>query len=437
MWVVGKGLGKMFPSLKLVGAGIGGIFCVTLLISTVTGGNMFQAWNVGILASNYYGVPEILTGIILAVIVAAVIIGGIKRIGAVAGRLVPFMCLVYVLAAGYVLIVNFDQIPGLLALIVNHAFSPTEAQGAFIGGTASMALMWGMKRALFSSEAGQGSAPIAHSAAKTDEPVREGVVAGLEPFIDTIIVCTLTSLVILSSGAWNRGPEAMYPESPEVAQTDKGWTITDSSLPTRSEEALEISGEWKKGDQVFTMLQDGSNNTLRLNGSVQEMSSGDLGVSWGFVESAENLTIKEPGIYAEYAAAALTSYSFDRVLPGLGAFLVPLAAFLFAVSTMISWSYYGEQGVVYMFGQRAVLPYKIVYCLLIIVACSGLIKTTEELDNLTGVGTGIMLFANIPIMLIFGRQAMKAYHAYIGKLKRGEFKEHDAPPITKVVEGDD
>lgn len=436
MWVVGKGLNHISPALKRLGHVIGVIFCITLLISTATGGNMFQAWNVGELYSNYFGIPEIVTGIILAVVVGAVIIGGIKRIGAVAGRLVPFMCLIYVLAAGYVLIVQFDQIPGLLRMIVTYAFSPSEAQGAFLGGTMGIAMMWGMKRALFSSEAGQGSAPIAHSAAKTGEPVREGVVAGLEPFIDTIIVCTLTSLVILSSGAWNRGPEAVFVQPPEVVNTEDGkWTLNSSALPERDELHQEISGEWQESDVVFAILEVGE-QTLRLNGTVENKNS-EFMIRWDSLASDTKPTLREPGIYADYSAAALTSYSFDRVMPGLGKWLVPLVALLFAISTMISWSYYGEQGMIYMFGKRSVLPYKVVYCLLIILACSGIITTTTELDNLTGLGTGIMLFANIPIMLIFGSQAMRAYKDYMKKLKAGKFKEHDASSITDIVEDKD
>src|SRR5690606_5927386 len=122
----------------------------------------------------------------------------------------------------YVLAVNFEAIPSLLKLIVVSAFTPSEASGAFIGGTVGYAIMIGMRRALFSSEAGAGSSPIAHSAAKTDEPVREGIVGGLEPFIDTIVVCTLTALVILASGMWQRGGEAVFEQSPAVISSASG-----------------------------------------------------------------------------------------------------------------------------------------------------------------------------------------------------------------------
>ena len=125
--------------------------------------------------------------------------------------LVPFMCVLYVVIALAVLVMNLGVIPDVFGLIFRSAFSPSEAGGAFIGGSVGMAFLWGMKRALFSSEAGQGSSPIAHSAAQTKEPISESVVAGLEPFIDTIVVCTLTALVILSTGALERGDGVFYP----------------------------------------------------------------------------------------------------------------------------------------------------------------------------------------------------------------------------------
>ncbi|MBT8485993.1 MAG: hypothetical protein HKO59_13135, partial [Phycisphaerales bacterium] len=129
---------------------------------------------------------------------------------------------------------------------------------------------------------------------------------------------------------------------------------------------------------------------------------------------------------------------FDRATPGLGTWLVLIASWLFAISTMISWSYYGEQGMVYLLGEWSVLPYKVVYCLLIIVATLGFITTDAELDNLTALGTGVMLWANIPIMVIFGAVAMRAYHEYMGRLKRGEMDPpHDAPSIEDVVGGRD
>jgi AGCS family alanine or glycine:cation symporter len=495
MWVAKHGFAKM--GLGTLGSVVGGLFCITLIISTITGGNMFQAWNVAEITNNYFPtMPKFVVGVILSVIVASVIIGGIKRIGAVAGRLVPIMCVLYLLAGVYVILVHLGDVPAMLKLIVVSAFTPTEAGGAFLGGTAGYAFLWGMKRALFSSEAGQGSAPIAHSAAKTDEPVREGIVSGLEPFVDTIVVCTLTTLVILLSGAWNRDAEASYPSMPEIVNAQRlvvsagekevtlfgqvlresdthveflngtprvgenaygkharhtivrldtagdRWIPSDMTVPAKVSDARRISGEWKAGNTVFMIIhseldRNTGRDMRRLQGALQDVD-GALHIAWRPHEAGEKPRLDSSGLYNDFVGAALTGHAFDRVLPGLGMWLVTIACWLFAISTMISWAYYGEQGMVYIAGSRTVLPYKLVYCTLIIVATLGFIRTDAELDSWTALGTGVMLFANIPIMLVFGYQAMSAYKDYIHRLKTGQMDPpHEAPPLSDVVEGRD
>lgn len=433
MWVAYKGLTRTSAGLKPLGYTIGAIFCVTTIISAVTGGNMFQAWNVGDVTQTYFGIPPIATGTVLALAVGLVILGGIKRIGAIAGKLVPAMCLIYLVAALYVLALNASAIPSLFGLIFAHAFSPTEASGAFLGGTFGYALLWGMKRALFSSEAGQGSSPMAHSAARTNEPVREGVVAGLEPFIDTIIVCTITALVILSSGAWNRGAEAEVAEGVEVVALDKTnadgeplWTLDDGPAPVRSASAKTIAGDWVGGESVFVrvdvgIVSENTNSTVRpLRGTIIK-DDGAARIEWAPMAAANPPAVIERGVYVDYAGASLTGHAFDRVVPGLGKYLVVFASWLFALSTIISWSYYGEQGMVFLFGERSVAAYRIVYTLLILVATAGWMKTADQLDTVTTLGTGVMLLANLPIMLLFGAEAMSSYHKYIKRLDNGEF----------------
>lgn len=476
MFVVQKGFARW--GLRPIGTLIGGIFVVTLLISAITGGNMFQAWNVADITNTYFNVPQVATGAVLTIIVGLVIIGGIKRIGAVAGRIVPFMCVIYVLAALYVLGMNFSSIPDMFALIIKSAFAPAQAEGAFLGGTVGYAAMWGIKRALFSSEAGQGSSPIAHSAAKTDEPVREGVVAGLEPFIDTIVVCTLTALVILSSGAYSRGPEALVEADVAVVANADGtaWTVESGPLPAKTSAARrtlqtpEGQSGWREGEGVFVIVEaDVDSDTglplQRISGIVSRTESDAWIVNWSSIESEATpvLTTEEGGavgIYVNYAGASLTAHAFDRVTPGLGMVLVTFAAWLFAVSTMISWSYYGEQGV-YFFCARLneavtrqiVLLYKVIYCGLILLTTIAampiitpadggpqkpLIGTDTELDMWTTLGLGVMLVANIPIMWLFGKQAMDAYHNYFRRLRTGEAEgAHAAPPIIDVIEGHD
>lgn len=454
MWVCKKGFARISPALAPLGVAVGAIFCITLLISAVTGGNMFQAWNVADISFSYFGMPKIAAGILLAVGVGVVIIGGIKRIGDVAGRIVPLMCGLYLLAAAYIIIANAGKIPEIFALIIREAFNPSEAAGAFIGGVASFGFLKGMQRALFSSEAGQGSAPIAHSAAKTDEPVREGVVAGLEPFIDTIVVCTFTALVILLSGAWNRAPALAFPEGFQpaaslVSSTADSHTWSFEPVQVHIANENEASGQMRSGQKVFMVVRGGVNPTT--GGNHQKVNGTLTGTSdAGWTASFGNLTlpidrdnpeppaieIAQPGVYFDFNGATLTAKAFDRTLPGLGVWIVPAAVWLFAFSTIISWSYYGEQGVVYLFGTKAVMPYRLLYCALVLVSTFEFIDA-DAIENISVLGTGVMLWANIPIMLIFGRQAMREYHAYFRKMKSGGDDAHAAPPLVDVIEGKD
>ena len=411
MWVVERNLGGKGPVLKLIGKLIAGTFCFALIINTITAGNMFQAWNVANLTQSYFGVPTLLTGLILAIVVGAVIIGGIKRIGAVASRLVPFMLVLYVLACIFVLVINFDAIPKMLALIVTSAFSPLEASNAFIGGTAGYAFMYGMQRALFSNEAGQGSSAIAHSAAKTDEPIREGIVAGLEPFIDTIVVCTMSALVILVTGIWNRPAETFITDYNFIQTNETTWQLStniDSSVDQRQ--------------RVFAIYQgvinlESGNNFQKVYGTVGENNV----VKWDEISSSEKPELNDKSVYIDYVGATLTAAAFDKVIPGLGKWLVTLASWLFAISTMISWSYYGEKGVVFLFGNRGIILYKIAFCVLAVLATSGFIRTDAELNMFANLGTGFCIIANLPIIWLFGHQAMKEYKDYIKKLNAGEF----------------
>jgi AGCS family alanine or glycine:cation symporter len=454
MWVCKRGFAALSPALAPLGILVGGVFCVTLLVSAVTGGNMFQAWNVADISFTYFGVPQWITGIVLTAAVGLVIVGGIKRIGDVAGKIVPFMCLTYIIAGLVVILANVGQIPAMFALIFREAFSPTQGAGAFIGGSAGYGFLKGMQRALFSNEAGQGSAPIAHSAAKTDEPVREGIVAGLEPFIDTLCVCTITGLVILLSGAWNRAPALVYDAPPMIAPmyadgstvtTGSGeteWTISPVRLSVS--DRVETAAQMREGAVVFVIVDAGTNGETGLaRHRVFGRLTGSDAVGWtadfdSF--SAPRGTVPKMavnGVYLDLKGATLTAKAFDRVFPGLGIWIVPLTAWLFAFSTIISWSYYGEQGVVYLFGPRAVMSYRVVYCALILVSVQ-LIRTQDELDLFSTFGTGVMLWANIPIMLIFGPTAMRAYHDYFRRLKSGQMEPaHAAPRLVDVLEGRD
>ena len=449
MWVCRRGFERLHPKLAPLGAALGGLFCLTLMVSTITGGNMFQAWNVADISFTYFGVPRWIAGAVLTLSVGLVIIGGIKRIADVAGRIVPFMCLVYVLAGLVVIGANAAEIPQAFALIFREAFSPTEGVGAFVGGSAGYGFLKGMQRAFFSNEAGQGTSPMAHSAAKTNEPVREGVVAGIEPFIDTLVVCTITGLVILLSGAWNREPALVYDGAPQIerlladnvpivtAAGNAEWRIEPVRLTVA--DAVEAQAQMREGAIVFVVVDAGPNGeTGMTRHRVFGALTGSDIVGWtAELDTFATLpnvqpTIAVDGVYLDLKGATLTAKAFDRVLPGLGIWIVPICVWLFAFSTIISWSYYGEQGIVYLLGRRAIMPYRVVYCLAIMLSVQ-LIRTQDELDLFSTFGTGMMLWVNVPIMLVFGPMAMRAYHDYFRRLHAGAMPRLEAAPRLRDV----
>lgn len=433
MWVADKALAHMRPELAWLGKTLAVVFSLCVALSSITGGNMFQAWNVADITREYFSVPGWITGAVLTVVVGGVLIGGIKRIGRVAGTLVPGMVFLYIIAGFYVLIVHYEQIPAMLVLIVQSAFTPTEASGAFIGGTVASAFLFGMKRAIFSNEAGQGSSAIAHSAAKTDEPVREGLVAGLEPFIDTIVVCTFTAVIILATGIWNRAPDVTFENLPEPVSVDGEWRFSNTPL---------VPADWRVGETVLLVVEAGENaatgqNFHRVSGTVQA-NTGGLEVIWTGFASDIKPVISAAGFFRDHVGATLTAKAFDTVMPGLGKWLITVASWLFAISTIIAWGYYGEQGVVYIAGNKGVMPFRLVYVTLTFVATLGHITTSTDLDNLTGIGLGVIIYANLPILWIFGFQAMRAYKDYIRRLKNGQMgPDHPPPSIEDLLSGRD
>jgi AGCS family alanine or glycine:cation symporter len=194
-----------FITLGLGQKWLGWLFAFFAMIASFGIGNMVQSNSVANPLYDNFGVPKIATGLVMAALTALVILGGIKRIAKVAQRIVPFMCIVYVAAALIILGLHIDKIYGAFQTIFYYAFNPAAAAGGFAGTTVMMALRFGIARGVFSNESGLGSAPMAHAAARTAEPVREGLVAMLGPLIDTLIICTMTALVILVTGVWTSG----------------------------------------------------------------------------------------------------------------------------------------------------------------------------------------------------------------------------------------
>ena len=458
MWVVKKALGSKGGMWKPVARVIGIFFSLTLINSALTSSSMFQTWNIATITEGYFGVPRIGTGIVLMVLVGLVIIGGIKRIGHVAAKLVPLMCALYILLSFAVLAKHIAEIPGLLLLIVESAFQPTEAAGAFVGGGMGYAFIQGMKRALYSNEAGQGSAPIAHAAAKTNEPAREGIVGGVGPFIDTICICTITALVILSTGTWNREAIGDFGSGISLSRIENhaapglAWEVKASTnfdyLPPMQLEAWHVGADFFLLAEVEegAVLRENESRLVKIMGEVVEMqpesgtpdAASKLSLRWAEVAlnpddwegGVDKLTLVGRGVYREYGGASMTAHAFDRAYPGMGKWLVTIASWLFGFTTLISWCYYGEQGVVYMFGNREVVPYKILFLTGILYGAAGISGITHILP-IIDIGTGLMLWANLPIVLALGYRAINSLSDYGKRLKRGDFHPHKAPPIKR------
>lgn len=304
-----KGLGKFLAVLFSI---FGGIAAFGI-------GNMVQSNSVAAALEEAVNVPPLWTGIALAIMTALVILGGIKRIGAVTEKLVPFMAAIYILGALFIIILNGAHLPEAFGLIFRHAFTPAAATGGFAGATISIAMRRGVSRGVFSNEAGLGSAPIAHAAATTDSPVRQGLWGVFEVFVDTIIICTLTALAIMVSGLWDSG----------------------------------ISG------------------------------------------------------------AALTTQAFNEAIPG-GGYIVSIGIMLFAFSTILGWSYYGERCAEFLFGKGAIIPYRVIWIPAIII---GSIGGLELLWDVADTLNGLMILPNIIGVILLSGTVISLTKDYFRNLR--------------------
>jgi len=307
---------------------LGVAFAVFATIASFGIGNMVQANSVAEPLLDTFGVPKLATGITIAVLCFAVIVGGVKRIGAVSSKVVPAMAVFYIVGALLVIFTHLGEVPAAFAQIIRDAFSGTAAAGGFVGSGVAQAIRFGVARGIFSNEAGLGSAPIAHGAAQTKEPVREGLVAMLGPFIDTLMICTMTGLVIIITGA-------------------------------------------------FTMQgADGSGLT----------------------------------------GAVLTKTAFQKGMPFPGGeYIVTIGIIFFAFSTVIGWSYYGDRCIDYLFGPKAVLPYRVIYCLIVPVGATiklSLVWTISDIFN------ALMAWPNLVGLIFLSPVVVRMTKEYFADPKR-------------------
>ncbi|WP_293746664.1 AGCS family amino acid carrier protein [uncultured Paraglaciecola sp.] len=348
-------------------------FAVATVISSFGTGNLPQSNSIATSIEATFGFDPLIVGSILGVLLALVILGGITRIAAVTSKIVPIMALIYILGAFTVIFANIENVGPAFVSVFSDVFTGSAATGGFLGATIAYAFNRGVNRGLFSNEAGQGSAPIAHAAAKTDEPVAEGMVSILEPFIDTILICTITGLVILSSGVWKDKHENTFDRTDmyilagdyvESSQEDKETLyayindIEGHGVSDFTGEIQVVNGKAvSKGFTIFNARSFADNVVFSL-GDPEDNFTGTLKVVDGNL-SKDNIIVRGESLIH---SASLTALAFTKGFFGeSGKYVVSIGLLLFAFSTAIAWSYYGDRAMTYLFGPRSVMPYRVVY----------------------------------------------------------------------------
>jgi len=397
---------------------LGGFFAVATILSSFGSGSLPQINSISNSMFATFGINHAVTGAILSLTLALIIIGGIKRIAKVTATLVPFMAIIYFLGAIAVILHNHQQIIPSFLSIFKDLFSGTAAVGGFLGAGFAFAFNNGVNRGLFSNEAGQGSAPIAHAAAKAHEPVSEGMVAILEPFIDTIIICFLTGLVLLSSGVWNEKlPNQFQKTDIEVlARSYDNANAADVALLERhlsNRSKVELFhgrlrvDEGRITDQVSVLHARSLAEQVEILENA-EPYTGELLVRQGKVtQTPSDLTFTG---YSLIHSAPLTATAYTRsFLGGFGKYIVAIGLLLFAFSTAIAWSYYGDRAVTYLVGGRYVMLYRFIFVGAFFVAS---FTDTTIIWNLSLLTVAFMAIPNLIGLLLLHREVKSSIREY-------------------------
>ena len=405
------------------------IFAMATVLSSFGTGNLPQINSIAAGLESTFALDPLITASVLSVCLALVIIGGITRIAKVAAAIVPSMALIYLIGAAAVIIPNITNIIPSFVSIFSGAFTGSAAVGGFLGATFAYAFDRGVNRGLYSNEAGQGSAPIAHAAARTDEPADEGMVSILEPFIDTIVICTVTGLVILSSGVWMEKFEnefqradmtfvaGSYEElnSMDVQELFAFLNGDESDADSFSGQINLVAGEVVDGND-FTLLNSRSFAENVIYSRDGETITGALVVVDGRLEDTSVVVNGESLLHS----VPLTTMAFSRGLFGeYGKYIVAIGLMLFAFSTAIAWSYYGDRAMTYLLGPKSVLPYKIVYVLGFFYAA---LADTTIIWNLALITIVLMTVPNLIGILFMHREMKQTVKQYWEKTDHGKHK---------------
>ncbi len=385
------------------------IFAIATIISAFGTGSLPQINSISNSMFATFGINHIVTGAVLSVLLGAVILGGIKRIAMVTSRLVPIMALIYFVGAMLVIAYNYENIVPSFIAIVSDVFTGSAATGGFLGASLAFAFNRGVNRGLFSNEAGQGSAPIAHAAARAHEPVSEGLVALLEPFIDTIIICMLTGMVLLSSGVWSEKHENqfqsadilmlanVYDESVEAEASQLFEFLKgDRSLPLFTGTLQAIGGRLNNAPTMLHARSVAEDISISLRGSP---FNGEIRFNNGKLVAQEGLSITGKSLMH---SAPLTTLAFTRSwLGAYGGYIVAIGLLLFAFSTAISWSYYGDRAVNFLFGVKGIIYYRLAYVAGFFVAA---FTDTTIVWTFSGIAIALMTIPNLFGILFLHRE---------------------------------
>ena len=406
------------------------LFAIATVLSSFGTGNLPQINSIAAGLESTFALEPIVTASVLSVLLALVIIGGISRIAKVAAAIVPTMAIIYLVGAFAVILPNMGNVIPSFVSIFSDAFTGSAAVGGFLGATFAYAFDRGVNRGLYSNEAGQGSAPIAHAAAKTDEPADEGMVSILEPFIDTIVICTITGLVILSSGVWKekfdnefqradmRFVAGTFEESnaEDVTQLFSFLNGDESRASSYSGDISLLDGRVADSNQDFTLLSSRSFAEDVLYSRDGEPITGEVSVSEGRLDD----TAVEVSGKSLLHSVPLTTMAYTKGLFGdFGKYIVSIGLMLFAFSTAIAWSYYGDRAMTYLLGPKSVLPYRVVYVMGFFYAA---LADTTVVWNLALITIVLMTVPNLIGMLFMHKEMKQTVTKYWEDTDHGKEK---------------
>lgn len=405
------------------------LFAMATVLSSFGTGSLPQINSIAAGLQSTFDIEPIVTGAVLSVLLALVIIGGIKRIAKVAAAIVPTMAIIYLVGAFAVILPNLGNIGPSFVAIFSDAFTGSAATGGFLGATFAYVFDRGVNRGLYSNEAGQGSAPIAHAAARTDEPADEGMVSILEPFIDTIVICTITGLVILSSGAWKEKFDndfqradmrfvagAYSEEQPQDVERMFNLLNGDETAATLYSGDIALTDGMAANSDDFTLMASRSFAEDVVYTRDGAPLSGTFAVTEGRLDDASIEVSGKSLIHS----VPLTTVAFTRGLFGeFGQYIVSIGLMLFAFSTAIAWSYYGDRAMTYLLGPKSVLPYRVVYVAGFFYAA---FADTTIVWNLALITIVLMTAPNLFGLLYMHKEMKQTVSDYWNKTDHGKHK---------------